>query len=313
MNIQIHIKELLFRHDCVIVSGLGGFVCKSESAKIVDGYVFPPSKKISFNQNLISGDGLLENYVAKKEKVSYQIAQQNILSFSEKIKNSLHEDGSVVLSGLGTFKKNDNENLVFNPDSDQEWLTEAFGLPKFKIKPLQTEEQPEETVIPLKDQNKDLTEDPSKPKTYYWKYAAVGLIAIGISGVFGTQLYKNSIKSHNQAALVEANKIVEEKIQQSSFMFSEPLSPLSVEVTEKKEELGKYHIVGGAFRIKANAEKKIKQLKAKGFKARYIGENRYGLHQVVYSSFNDRLEAIKELKNIKANENSSAWLFVKEL
>ena len=34
--------------------------------------------------------------------------------------------------------------------------------------------------------------------------------------------------------------------------------------------------------LKPNAEKKVRQLKAKGFDAFYLGENKFGLHQVAY-------------------------------
>jgi hypothetical protein len=94
-------------------------------------------------------------------------------------------------------------------------------------------------------------------------------------------------------------------------MFVEPLKPIAVEVKVKKP--GKYHIVGGAFRIKANVYKKIKQLQKKGFDAKYIGENAYGLHQVVYESFSSKTEAINKLRQIKSTENPYAWLYVKEL
>jgi nucleoid DNA-binding protein len=319
MNIQHHIKTLLYRHDCVIVSGLGGFICKLESARIENNYVIPPSKKLSFNQNLNSGDGLLENHVAKYEKVSYQIAQHNILEFSQKIKSSLVNEDEVVLNGLGTFKYNDNSNLVFEPEASQEWYLEAYGLPKFKLSPVVLQNKKEEKPNPMmvvSERPKSAfktTDKTARPISAFLKYAAVGVIAIGIAGIFGAEVYKNKVEAHNIAELEKANQLVEQKIQKSSFVFNEPLKPLSVEVEAKKKELGKYHIVGGAFRIKANVEKKIKQLQKKGFDARYIGTNSYGLHQVVYGSYTDKTEALKNLRQIKVKENSAAWLFVKEL
>ena len=64
--------------------------------------------------------------------------------------------------------------------------------------------------------------------------------------------------------------------------------------------------------MQENAAKKIKQLKAEGHKAREIGENRFGLHQVVYSSYEDRLEALRALREVKVS-NPGAWLLVQEL
>ena len=65
---------------------------------------------------------------------------------------------------------------------------------------------------------------------------------------------------------------------------------------------GKYHIVAGAFRIAANAHKKVRKLKAQGFDAYIIGVNKYGLHQVVYKSYENRLEALRALRKIKKEQ-----------
>jgi hypothetical protein len=71
--------------------------------------------------------------------------------------------------------------------------------------------------------------------------------------------------------------------------------------------------VAGAFRIEANSEKKVKQLRAKGYKARTIGKNRYGLHEVVYASYPTRLEAQNALFKIRREHNKDAWLLIKKL
>ena len=80
-----------------------------------------------------------------------------------------------------------------------------------------------------------------------------------------------------------------------------------------KKNTGKYHIIAGAFRIQENAEKKVEQLISEGYSARQIGQNKYGLHQVVYASYEDRLEALRSLRDIKRSQNKDAWLLVQEL
>ena len=83
-------------------------------------------------------------------------------------------------------------------------------------------------------------------------------------------------------------------------------------VTVPKQK-GKYHVIAGAFRIEANAEKKMAQLTQRGFTPRLLGTNKYGLHQVVFSSHEDRIEALQALRTIKATENKDAWLLVKDI
>ena len=56
-----------------------------------------------------------------------------------------------------------------------------------------------------------------------------------------------------------------------------------------------------------------KSIEMIGFSPILIGVNKYGLHQVAYNSYEDRLEAIKNLREIKKSQNSDAWLLVKEL
>lgn len=311
MNIQHHIKNLLYRHDCVIVNGLGGFVCQRQSAQLKNGYFLPPKKVLSFNASLTKSDGLLANHIAKAEKVSFQIAQQKIKAFSKKINDSLEED-KVFLKDLGYFSLNKERKLVFEPHSKSNWLAEAYGLPKFKVSEIKPEKpKTVPALTPITSRPKIHSENHSKNN--YWKYAAVGIIALGVAGLLGYQVLKKDVTTHNIAEQQKANELVNQKIQQSSFLIDKPLKALSVEVKTPKKNPGKYHIVGGAFRVKANVDKKIKQLQQQGFDAKYIGTNAYGLHQVVYASYSDKYKALKSLRQIKAKNNPYAWLYVKEL
>ena len=96
----------------------------------------------------------------------------------------------------------------------------------------------------------------------------------------------------------------------STFVIDNPLPAITLTVNKQS---GRYHVIAGAFRVEENSDKKVKQLKALGYNARKIGANKYGLHQVVYSSYEDRIEALKALKNVRRTHNSDAWLLVKEL
>ena len=62
------------------------------------------------------------------------------------------------------------------------------------------------------------------------------------------------------------------------------------------------------FLIKGNADKKVTQLKQLGYNARYIGANRYGLHQVSYASFSDNKEALKLYRKIKRSTSPDVWI-----
>ena len=88
LPIEKHIFELLKHHDCVIITGFGGFILNYRSAYLnnITQQIHPPSKTIGFNKNLIQNDGLLANYLQKIEKITYNEACLEILKFTRKTK-----------------------------------------------------------------------------------------------------------------------------------------------------------------------------------------------------------------------------------
>ena len=68
-----------------------------------------------------------------------------------------------------------------------------------------------------------------------------------------------------------------------------------------------YFVVGGAFSKKANADRLVGTLQAKGFDAYVFGQSR-GLHLVCYGSYTNKVAARKALAEVKASENAKAWL-----
>ena len=84
------------------------------------------------------------------------------------------------------------------------------------------------------------------------------------------------------------------------------LPAINIKVTKK--QLGKHHVIAGAFREEENADKKVTQLQDKGYNAFYLGINKYGLHQVAYDSFDDPKEALAFLRKVKVEDSRDAWM-----
>ena len=75
MQVSLFIQELLYQYECVTIPNFGAFLTRSFGAKLDDnGNFFPPRKEVTFNQLLSSNDGILGNYVAKRNKISYENA-----------------------------------------------------------------------------------------------------------------------------------------------------------------------------------------------------------------------------------------------
>lgn len=306
MQLATYIKDLLYRYECVIIPGFGAFLTQNRSAHIdsVSHTFYPPNKTLSFNRQLQTNDGILANYVATVEGCSYEIALQKIRNFTGKIALELSEGKTVTLKHIGEFLLNAEQTIQFTPQESQNYNTSAFGLSTFVSSNIerQSAQVVEKDVV-------DLHKERSAAFPFI-KYAAVGVIALIIGGYSGLSIYQNKIEQHNYVEKKKADALLDSKIQEATFIIDNPLPALTLNVIK---ETGKYHIVAGAFRVEANAQKKISQLAQKGYTARLIGKNKYGLHQVVYNTYSDRLEALQNLRRIKRTENKDAWLLVQKL
>ncbi|MCK8482201.1 SPOR domain-containing protein [Psychroserpens algicola] len=311
MQLETYISDLLYRYDCVIVPQFGAFLTHRVSAKVHETThsFYPPKKALSFNEQLQTNDGLLANYIAEIEKVPYQVAVEKIAKQVKAIKSYLIEGETIALNNIGDLILNTEGNINFEPSHHINYLTDAFGLSQFSSVNI-TREVHKETVEELEDVI-PLTITPEKRKSRpYLKYAAIALIALTIGGFGASKFYAGQIENHNQLAQEEANEQLDAKVQEATFVIENPLPAATLTV---EKPTGNYHIVAGAFRVEANSDKKVQQLRDLGFKARKIGVNRYGLHEVVYSSHTDRLEALKALRTIKRTHNRDAWLLVKAI
>ena len=97
------IAELLFKHDCVIVPNLGGFVAQLYSSHFSKGSssLLPPTKQILFNKNLKQNDGLLISAFAERFDVQYDIAIVQIENYKEYIVSLLFAKKRFELLNLG--------------------------------------------------------------------------------------------------------------------------------------------------------------------------------------------------------------------
>lgn len=311
MQLETYISDLLYRYECVTVPNFGAFLSQRIPAVVHESTnaFYPPKKQLSFNEQIQTNDGLLARYIADVEKIPFETATEKIENRVKSLKSSLTEGETVSLENIGELKFNNNHKIEFNPSYHLNYLTDAFGLSQL-VSPAVTREvykqevEAIEKVVPL-----TITPEKRKEKPYL-RYAAAILIALTIGGLVSGNSYIKNIDSQNQIAQEEANTQLETKIQEATFIISSPLPAATLNVSK---QYGNYHIVAGAFRMEANCDKKVLQLQEQGFKARKIGVNKYGLHQVAYASFSDRNEAANELKVVRKNNNKDAWLLVKDL
>lgn len=138
MNIIGHISSLLFHHECVIIPDFGGFVTQFCNTRIhYTQHIFsPPTRSVAFNKNLVNNDGLLINYIAAQEKISYSKSTEFVNKFVADCRYKLSTFNKLELSKLGIFHYDDEKNLQFDPDPNTNYLLDTFGLSHIQSSPV---------------------------------------------------------------------------------------------------------------------------------------------------------------------------------
>lgn len=311
MQLEPYISDLLYRYECVTVPEFGSFLTRRVSATIhetTDAF-YPPKKVLSFNEQIQENDGLLARYIADVEKIPYEAASKKIKKRVKYLKSYLVEGETIAFENIGSLSLNNEGNMLFEPSYSFNYLTDAFGLSQF-TSPEVTRETHKKTAETIEKVVPISVTPQRRQSRGYLKYAAVGLIALTIGGFAASNYYVDQIEAHNQLAQEEANTQMESRIQEATFVINNPLPAVTLNV---KKQHGNYHIIAGAFRLEENSDKKVDQLKNLGYAARKIGTNKYGLHEVVYASYENRLEALQALRDVKKAHNKDAWLLVKTI
>ena len=299
MQLSKYISDLLYRYECVIVPGFGGFVSNTISSTVNHfTHTFtPPTKKLSFNSQLKNNDGLLANYVASSENISFEQAINKIELKVATWERSLQNE-NIQLNAIGILSLNKENKVIFEPIENTNYLATSFGLASFQ--------SPTVKRLEYKQKITQLETTEHRKSPSYLKYAAAVAVFLTIGA-----LSWNSVQRKQDSVLAkEYQESVSRKIQEATFIISNPLPEINLDVV-KKILPKKFHLIAGAFGEKSNAFKKVKQLKIKGFNAQIVGVNKWGLTQVSFESYTTREEASEHLAIIKKSIAKDAWLYIK--
>ncbi len=341
LNIPKGIAELLYQFDCVIIPDFGGFVANYRGAKIqpIQHTFSPPSKQLSFNRNLTSNDGLLANFVAETNNISFLEARKAIDNYVSETISILSKGDKVTLDKIGILFLDPEKRIQFLPSSDSNYLLASFGLTDFKATPIARPDAKERIQREIKERLvvvKSPDEEENKKRFgFYWAAAASLLLFAGIGYTsykyqlnndspvsyasigldYVSPTYFPSAVSPTSEAAFEADEISDDTYvwknnDGSSRKFT---AKELVEESASDEALNsvlKFHVVGGCFSVEANAEKLVKRLQKKGYDARLIGTFK-NLYTVSYQSYATREEAVQLLGEVKNSGNPAAWLLEK--
>ena len=137
-NITNAILDLLLEHDCVIVPGLGAFLCHEESAKVnvITNTFECPSASLSFDSHMRDDNDVVASYVASLEGISLEEARNELQSFVADCFTKMKAGESVMVEGIGVLYLDAQQNVAFEPSPSQNFNGESFGLDDFTAKPV---------------------------------------------------------------------------------------------------------------------------------------------------------------------------------
>lgn len=194
-EIANYIGDLLYEHDAVIVPQLGGFVTSYKSASIdhVQGLLYPPSKIIAFNENLVINDGVLINHLRQRHGLSSIDARQAVETFVANVRAAIEKREIVVFPEVGRLYQDYEQNIQFLPDSTN-YNTDVFGLPTVQFYPIlrtyernpqEIEEKPKTQKVPqfTIDRQKRRRRALFRAAT---PYMIAGLVILGALGIYNS-------------------------------------------------------------------------------------------------------------------------------
>lgn len=172
------IAELLYKHDCVIVPQFGGFVSGNYSSAFNKGnsLLYPQTKQVLFNKNLVHNDGLLVSSYMEQTGLGYSESERIIVDFKDYLQSILSAKKRFDLTNIGLLYIDHENTLRFEPKTDVNFLLESFGFEPVLTKELLLE--PEKPLISKVFEDRKLILD--KPVQKRKSYLKVAALAVGL-------------------------------------------------------------------------------------------------------------------------------------
>lgn len=322
------LHPLFLDHDCVVVPGLGGFVCNRQAARYDDARqeLVPPYRSVLFNERLIHHDGVLAQAVARAEGVTLDEAVARIEAEVDQLKLEIASGRTVAIDRVGRLYQGNQARLQFMADEEMERMLRSFGLRKIPLRPLAIS-----SVKPTPEKAAKIIALPAAGNVVPLGRiaAAIAVPVIGGLGMFISDNWSSqdarlsainvpaAVTSYEPRfegeavptwddvqALNEGTKAVE-----SAREAAVDSAPAEVGAPAALNDApGLYMLVAGAFSVEANAVTLAEELTTKGFDSEVFAQDG-GLHIVTYATHVDESSARTHLAHLRTQAVSeNAWL-----
>ena len=347
-----YISELLYDHECVIVPDFGAFISKESPATLdyVNHILTPPSKEVRFNGQLLTDDGLLIGYMAKKMDVTMTESAKMVHEFAMRSLAVLEASGVLRLDGMGVLTRVTDRDYIFQLDDNLNLFGDAFGLTTIKAQPIYrretyqhiaeqiaTEQKTKNTLMTVHEEEGEQRPHHVTRSNYKWFRAAAYsmmiatvLVLLGWGADRGDSRFASwnplFYSSPNEFIAKHFNvnfgkRVIFDKVDRIP-MKSWCLPAFDEEVTHlepvdldylKPIDPRCYYIIGASLRSEADAQRCVSMFKKLGFdNAVALPMNEDGNVRVAYELAMGRDVALRRLEIIQKDYNEAAWLLRKK-
>ena len=311
---------------------------------------FPPSKEIIFSSKLKKNDGLLVNYISEREGIGYlearKIVSESVAEYMFKLENGER----IEFTEIGTLHFDQNEHLLFEADHSENLRADAFGLGSFHFpqlvnkyshphKPVFRDKDPEpqvrrrstvkylllglpilavlyfipktisrEPLIQMQTSNTASISLPATPDTKATEISTLKINSVTEVAQKVNQSEKNS-SNQNSKEDVKLSMVVASTTGTLPKVVQPEETTAQTSVNESSST-GKFHVVGGCFKIRENADKLAEKLINQGYHAQVsnLGKKFY---RVSVNSYLTKEEAEQTLFKLRdAEPETGYWLMV---
>ena len=185
--ISQHLHRLFSDHDCVVIPGLGGFVCNQRPARYDEDRqeLTPPSRDILFNERLIHNDGVLAHVLASTGSLSYAQALAEIEREADWMRAALRAGDPVTLAHVGRlFRSSPTDPVAFLASPTLEQLLQSYGLQRIPLRSLASLKEPVEAQATAPRPAQVVPLDPTARRAAHpmWRKIAAALAIPVIAG-----------------------------------------------------------------------------------------------------------------------------------
>ena len=303
-SLENYISELLYIEDCIIVPDFGGFIVNDKSATINEksGEITPPSKTILFNSQLVNNDGLLVNYIAKKENISNKECLANVLAISKKLKSKLFETKILRINKVGLLTIGSENNILFTQEKGYNYNLNSFGMRSVNHNTIDKKQRIKNEI---QNTVNAIEKNIISSNQMFLRAAAVAIPLILIS-FFSINQEKNITTIYEKMSLIDFSF---DKTDNKKFLEKNDKAIIKTNVLPNISSELKYHIIIGSFQEVTNAKKMHAKLVSKKYDAQILNSDLNS--RVSISSFIRKEDAILALTDVKKNYRS-AWILTEE-